>query len=175
MSSSRTSYTSQFKHHVLSTYEQSQPHPSFRSLAKQFNIKGGRRIIPLWYRQWDGTPSSLERKPVSGRPSIMSRVEIQEHIIDKVKEKNQSHTAIHYPDLLSSIKTNTNRNPSIQTVRRYGHDVGHIKMKKTSKRTEKERNFLYITYQFHRSLFRYASLAHLFCSSFFSLSFFCFM
>jgi hypothetical protein len=68
MKSNYNSYTSIFKHNVL---EESRPGVygcGFKSLAKRFKVKGGHTLIMRWYRQWDGTVQSLNRKSRDGRP-----------------------------------------------------------------------------------------------------------
>ncbi|CAF1522007.1 unnamed protein product, partial [Rotaria sordida] len=42
------------------------------SLAERFKIKGGYRLIMSWYRQWDGTVESLNRKRKGSRPRTMT-------------------------------------------------------------------------------------------------------
>ncbi|CAF4777475.1 unnamed protein product, partial [Rotaria sp. Silwood2] len=62
------SYTSIFKHNVLEGYRSGVYGSGFKSLAKRFKIKGGHMLIKRWYRQWDGTVQSLNRKSRNGRP-----------------------------------------------------------------------------------------------------------
>ena len=50
------------KHDILKLYSPNDRNHSFQPLAKQFNIKGGKQVVQNWYRQWNGSPKSLERK-----------------------------------------------------------------------------------------------------------------
>jgi hypothetical protein len=72
----------QYKHFILTKYRPNCRGNGFEALAKQYGVKGGAAAaaIKYWYDRWDGTPTSLERKPGAGRPPILSSKEIQQHI-----------------------------------------------------------------------------------------------
>jgi transposase len=138
-------YDTQYKQRVVEHYINNQPNTSYTAVAKLFNIKGGRITVKRWYNQYDGTLQSLEQHHRSGRPSILTHQQVNNLIIQPIKKANQSHTVIHYTDLLPKIRENINNNISIQTVSRIGKQAA-IKNKKTVKRTYTESNYTYIHY-----------------------------
>ena len=141
MSCINISYTPQFKHHVLTTYYESRPRPSIRGLARRFNIKGGHVVVRQWIRDWDGTVQSLERKAGQGRPRILNTTQVKQLIGKKIIENNRAPSPIHYAELYDTIPRKIGRQISPRTIRRYGHDAGRIKVKRTIKRKPIECTF----------------------------------
>lgn len=137
--------TSNLKHHILTLYQPRNRNRSFQSLAHQYNIKGGKQVIQKWYKQWNGTPQSLERKKGSGRPKLLTSTEVREYIKRPIRNKNRSCIPVHYPQLLSSIHEKTGKQISIQTLRRIGKQQLGVKQKRTKKRTADESNHKYYT------------------------------
>jgi transposase len=110
------SYPTAFKQHILTLY---QPHcrgNGFTSLAKRFGIKGGEPTIKYWYDRWDGTPESLEPKPRSGRPNIFNSEEIKQYIGTPIKRKNRRSEAVHYTELIDTLREKTGKRVSLRTV-----------------------------------------------------------
>ena len=138
MSSTSHYYPTIFKQKVVDYYDEHQPNISFRQLARLFNIQGGHKTVLRWYNQ----RNSLENKSRSGRPCILNEDEMNEYIYEKIKEKNQSGSSIHYPELLPAILHETGKNVSLRTIQRSGYERLGIKMKTTSKRTQQECNFI---------------------------------
>jgi hypothetical protein len=132
--------SSKQKHDILTMYANNQPHLSFESIARQHNIKGGKKVISRWWKKWDGTPDSLMRREGSGRPKALTSTEVRECIQLPILHKNRSFEAIHYHEIQSSIKQKIDKNVSIQTVRRYGKEQLDVKQKRTKKRTANESN-----------------------------------
>jgi transposase len=133
-------YDITYKQSVVNYYIKYQTNISFGHVARQFNIKGGESTVRRWYNQ----RHSLKTKPRSGRPSILTKDQIDTYIKKKITEKNRSSEPIHYTQLLPIIKRATKKNPSLRTVQRYGKEKGGIKMKRTIKRTVDECNIIYI-------------------------------
>ena len=85
---------------------------------------GGERVYLLtregeerrqWDFQWDGTPSSLEHKRGAGRPRLLSAAKVNENIRAPILERNCSHQAVHYTDLVDPIRERTGKNVSLRT------------------------------------------------------------
>jgi hypothetical protein len=123
------------KHDILKLYTPNDRNYSFESLARQYNIAGGCRVIQNWYYQWNGTPQSLERKKGSGRPTILTPQQVNDYIRTPIRNKNRSFKPIHYTQLLPSIQQKSSTQVSIQTVRRIGHQQLGARQKRTKKRT----------------------------------------
>ena len=77
------SYTPAFKQQVLTQYQPNTPGWGFKALAKKNDIPN-KRIIQTWYRQWDGTPASLQRNTGSGRKRTLTQAESHALILDPV-------------------------------------------------------------------------------------------
>jgi len=145
-------YDITYKQRVVNYYMQHQPNISFGRVATIFNLKGGESTVRRWYNQ----RHSLDTKPRSGRPSILSIEEINTHIKKKIVEKNRLSEPIHYTQLLPMVKHVTNKHLSLRTLRRYGKEKCGIKMKRTIKRTENECNIIHIIlflYKMHIVIF----------------------
>jgi transposase len=67
-----TKYPPSFKHHILSQYQSKQYGKGLHSLARYYNIKGGRQALQYWYNQWNGTIDSLKHKHGTGRPTKLN-------------------------------------------------------------------------------------------------------
>jgi transposase len=130
--------TANQKHDILMIYESKDTHKSFESLAHQYNIKGGNRVIQRWYRQWDGTAASLERKSGSGRPKLLSSTEVEQCIHLPIRNKNRGHTPVHYPQIQDAIKQKTGKQISLRTIQHYGRTEVGVRQKRTVKRTADE-------------------------------------
>jgi hypothetical protein len=152
MSGERRSYSADLKQHILEQYECGVYGYGFRAVAAANNIAGGGRTIQRWYERWDGTVQSLTTAPRTGRPKVLSRIEINRHIRTFIRYKNRTHHPIHYPTVRQRIIRLTGKSPSPRTVRRYGNKICGIKLKRTISRTPVEceyRNIIYIYNLYH--------------------------
>jgi transposase len=139
-------YSSDLKHHILSQYRPYSPHHSFHALA--LSVGGGlsASTISDWYSRWDGTPQSLERKAGSGRPRIMTRAQMAQQILPRVRSANRRHEAVHYTTIKPAVERAIGKSISLRTIQRYGKKILHIKDKKTKKRTAVERRYSLMVY-----------------------------
>jgi transposase len=131
-------FTAAQKQLILTALTTRRPAPSFRSLAVEFNIREGHTAISRWYKAWNGTIQSLQRKRVSGRPRILNKNEMTRLIKQPILRKNRVHRPIHYSELVPAIREKMNKKISSRTVRRYGKEEIGIKQKRTIKRTSDE-------------------------------------
>jgi transposase len=136
-------YTPDFKHKVLRDYTPGTRGHSFSDLALRYGIRGGKPLISKWYRQWDGTASSLERHPGSGRRALLTKQQVQRYIVKPIRRANQSHVAIEYPDLKEDVELKTSHSISLRSIQRYGKTQGGITCNTTQARTEQERKYIY--------------------------------
>jgi transposase len=88
----------------------------------QFKIQGGAQTIKNWHDRWDGTINSLERKPTTGRPTILNTRQVKQYITKPIIKKNKQHQSIHYRTLLETIKSKINKSISLRSVQRYGRE-----------------------------------------------------
>jgi hypothetical protein len=133
-----TLFTPKLKHHILKQYEPHSRENSFAALALRYNITGGKRLVKYWFDQWDGSAASLERKQVNGRPRLLSRVQVNNLIRTPIKNKNRSHKAVHYTQLLPSVRLKSGTQIALRTLQNYGmRDAGGMG-KHTQKTTEEE-------------------------------------
>src|SRR5688500_680714 len=95
------------KHHILLEYSPHDINRSFAALARRHAVKGGERLLRLWHSRWNGTPASLEHRAGAGRPRILSKAQVAQHIGTPIRAANRAHRAIHYPDLLGKIRNAT--------------------------------------------------------------------
>ena len=77
---------------------------SFAALARRHGVKGGRQVVLQWWRRWDGTAASLQRKQGSGKKALLSTAQVQRHIAAPIRAANRAHRAISYPDLLPQVQ-----------------------------------------------------------------------
>lgn len=129
------------KHHILLEYSPRDATRTFAALARRHAVKGGMRLIRRWYRQWDGTSASLQEKQRSGRPRILSRVEVNRHVRAPVLAANRAHRAIHYTDLLPEVQRKTGKKLSLRSLQQYGKKELAIRQKHTKKRTARESEY----------------------------------
>ena len=108
------------------------------ALARQHEIKGGRKEISRWLEKWDGTVNSLMEEGGRGRHPILSEAEMEKYILKPIEKENDEHTAIHYPSITRTITTKTGKNISLRTVQRLGKEQLSVKNKHTKKRTANE-------------------------------------
>jgi transposase len=133
-----TYFTSQQKHNILIHLQSRRSDQSPDDIAALHDVAGGRRTLNNWKRRWNGSAASLERKTGSGRHRLLSTTQVNNLIRTPIKNKNRSHTAVNYPQLLPSIQQKTGKGISLRSLQRYGkRDVG-IRMQHTKKRTAAE-------------------------------------
>jgi hypothetical protein len=126
------------KHHILLEYTPHTSTNSFAALARRHGVTGGAQVVRSWYEQWDHTSHSLMHKPVKGRPRILCKAEVQQHMHAPVLRSNRAHRAINYTQLLPRVTQKTKKKMSIQTIRRYGKKDASVDAKHTKKRTARE-------------------------------------
>jgi transposase len=131
-------YPPEYKHSVLLFYKDQKPPLSFRSVAKQFRIKGGAWTLTRWYKRWNGTVESLKPKPKSGRPRILTKAQVRKYVGYHIRSLNRKHEPASYKEKYHMILRQTKKKFSIQTLRRYGHEAIGIKNKRIIKRTHYE-------------------------------------
>lgn len=137
--------TAKHKHSILMEYCPYTPSNSFTALAARTGGGLTQSTIQRWYQRWDGTPASLERKPVSGRPRVLSRAQAARHIRPRIRSANRNARAIHYTDILAPVRAATDKKVSLRTLQRYGKEELHVTQKQTKKRTAAERKCTYMT------------------------------
>ena len=92
------------KHHILLEYSPRSATRSFAALARRHAVKGGARTVQRWHQRWDRTARSLEHKSGTGRPRVLSSAQVSRHVRAPILAANRAHRAVHYTDLLESVK-----------------------------------------------------------------------
>ena len=131
-------YTAAHKHSILTHYRAGERGSGFHALARRFAVTGGARLIQLWQQQWDGTPQSLERRAVSGRPRALSSREVQRYVRTPLLRANRAHKVVHYPAVTAAVRAVTGKIVSGRTVRHYGKEELGAKQRRGKKRTADE-------------------------------------
>lgn len=126
------------KHHILLEYSPHDTTRTFAALARCHAIKGGAQVIRLWYRKWDGTPASLQEQQRSGRPRVLSRAQVSRHVRAPILAANRAHRAIHYSELLPTVRQKTGTEVSLRSLQRYGKEELGGRDKPSKKRTAEE-------------------------------------
>jgi hypothetical protein len=91
----------------------------FKELAKKYEIKGGHRLVSLWYAKWDGSESSLTKQSGGDRRSILTQKEKKKHVKDFI-EKSSKKEAVNYAKVKKNIELKTKKAPALSTVKDYG-------------------------------------------------------
>ena len=131
-------FSPSLKHHILTQYQPSSTTHNFSALARLYAIPGGHSTIYRWHERWNGTPQSLEKKHVSGRPRKLSKRQVDRYIRIPIRNKRRRKLAVHCTDLMPSIHSNINKEISLRTIQRYAkRDVG-TKLIHTKKKTRHE-------------------------------------
>jgi hypothetical protein len=117
MENSYSQYTPSFIHTLLKQYKPGVRGSGIRSLAKQYNIKGGHQLVSAWLSKWDGTLKSLQKS--RGRPRILTRKEQKKHVVDFIEKKSKVE-AVTYPEVKENIEKKTKKTPKLRTVQNYG-------------------------------------------------------
>lgn len=131
-------FSAQQKQDILRHYQAGVRGAGADALAARFSVPGGGNTVRYWLRSWDGTAQSLQHKPRSGRPRILSSRQVQQYVRAPILAANRSRKAVSYTRLLPTVRQKTGKRLSIQTLRRYGKQELGVKKRRTKKRTEKE-------------------------------------
>lgn len=114
--------TPESKHEILIHYQSCQADQSADDIAAVHGIKGGRSTILKWLRRWDGTACSLERRPVTGRPRLLSKEQVTRHIAAPIRNASRSHRSMFYTQLLPQVQAATGVQLSLRTLQQYGKE-----------------------------------------------------
>jgi transposase len=131
MTAKYTSYSPSEMHEILKEYQPNVKGSGFKALATKFNVKGGAKLIRLWFRKWDGTENSLEKISGGDHRSILTEKEQKKHI-SKFIDKASDIEAVTYPQVVKNVERKTKKKPSLRTVQRIGK-----KFKFTSKKRKR--------------------------------------
>ncbi len=132
-------FSPEVKHSILLEYRPHSPTHGLAALAARHGVAGGKSVLHGWLQRWDGTPASLQHKPVRGRPRKLNTAQVTRHVRTRIVAANRRGEAIHYPDLLPVVQQATGSDLSPRTLRRYGHDQLGASQKRGRKRTAEER------------------------------------
>lgn len=136
-------FTPQEKHSILLHVRTCRADQSLDDIARLHGVKGGRRTLNNWLQKWDGSAASLEHKHGAGRPRALNKRQVYDLIHMPIRNKNRSHSAISYPQLLPSVQQKSGKQIALRTLQNYGErDVGAT-MKHTKKRTAQESEYTY--------------------------------
>jgi transposase len=139
-------FTPAEKHSILLHVRSRRSGQSVDDIAALHGVDGGRRTINNWLNRWNGTAASLQHKQGAGRPRLLSRGQVDRLIRAPIRNKNRSHTAIHYPQLLPSVQQKTGKQIALRTLQNYGARDAHVKLKHTKKRTASESEYTHTSH-----------------------------
>lgn len=69
---------------------------------------------------------------------MLSSAQVSRHVRAPILAANRAHRAVHYTDLLESVKEKTGKEISVQTLRRYGKEECAAKQRHSKKRSADE-------------------------------------
>jgi hypothetical protein len=95
-------------------------------------------VVRHWHDRWDGTPQSLQRRAGSGRPRVLSRVQVTRHVAAPIRNSNRAARVVRYGRLLPQVQAATGTNVSLRTLQRYGHNEAGGRQTRGKKRTVDE-------------------------------------
>jgi transposase-like protein len=136
-------FTAAEKHDILSHYIPGQKGSGLIAVAKQFGIKD-HSTVRYWYKQWDGTPESLEKKTHSNRKRKLTEEESDKYVRDVIRKKNRQREAVSYPEVVGAVERGTGKRVQLRTIQRYGHDDYGFTSKQTSRKLEEEGIITYL-------------------------------
>lgn len=131
--------TAQQKHDILIHVRDRRGGEQPEEIAARHGVAASRRTVYSWLQQWDGTPRSLERKAGSGKQRMLSSRQVQQYVRPLILRANRAHKAVHYSQLLHSVRQKSSTELSLRTLQRYGHDELHGRQTRGKKRTAEER------------------------------------
>lgn len=126
-------FSPEVKNAILLEYIPRSSTHSFAALADRHGVLGGESTIRGWFNRWNGTMQSLRPRSKSGRPSILTPNEVEEHIRAPLEAKNKAHEPVHYTDVARDLRRKIRRPISLRTVQR----IGKATLKATHKRTRR--------------------------------------
>lgn len=129
------------KHHILLEYAAGDSTRSFAQLALRHGVKGGARVVRRWHRRWNGTPASLQRKKGSGKQRLLSKAQVTRLVRQPLLAANREHRAVHYTQLLPTVRQKSGKQIALRTLRDYGKRELGAKEKHTKKRTADESKY----------------------------------
>jgi hypothetical protein len=72
--------TPEQKHSILTHYTSPNNNQTLNEILSLHDIQASRRSVEKWRKIWDGTISSLQHKPATGRPRVLSKAQVRRHI-----------------------------------------------------------------------------------------------
>ena len=132
-----THFSPEVKHTILREYCAGDKGHGFAALARRHGVQGGWKVVKSWFERWDGTAQSLQDADRSGRPRILDRGKADAIIRQSVNRSNKNHQAINYVEVADLIRLKTGVDVSVQTVRRWGREIG-VNHRRAIPRTENE-------------------------------------
>lgn len=128
----------QLKHSILTHYTSPLNHDSLPTILSLHGVSVSRQAVEYWRREWDGTATSLQHKKVGGRPHILNRNDVYQHITRTIRRKNRSFQKVKYSAIANQVREKTGKSVSDRTIRRIGkEELGAVKTK-GRKRTAEE-------------------------------------
>ena len=130
--------TPEQKHGILTHYAARREGETLKQILALHDVAASRQSVAAWQRQWNGTIASLQRKPVSGRPRILTHAEVRRHVTAPIRNANRAAHAVRYTKLLPQVQAATLTDVSVRTLRRYGKEEAGAHMTRGKKRTAEE-------------------------------------
>jgi hypothetical protein len=98
MTTKYTSYSPLEMHKILKQYKPNVKGSGFKALATRFKVKGGAKLIRIWFGKWDGTENSLKKISGGDHRSILTEKEKKKHISEFI-DKASDIEAVTYPQV----------------------------------------------------------------------------
>jgi hypothetical protein len=110
-------------------------------IAAHHGVAVSRSTLHSWQQRWNGTVHSLQRKAGSGRPRILSKVQVTRHVAAPIRNSNCAARAVRYTQLLPQVRAATGAEVSLRTLQHYGKEEAAGHKSRGKKRTADEREY----------------------------------
>jgi transposase len=136
-------YSPQLKQLVVDKFLSSQPKKSFRKIEREFEVGNGNgKTVGRWVKQYNGNIFSLMPIEHKGRPTNLTKHQVNFHIKNKIDKKNKRARPINYSTLYDSLPKKIRKQISLRQVQRIGRETLKGRKQKCVKRTLDECSIL---------------------------------
>lgn len=150
-------FSAELKQHILTQYTAHSIDNSYRALSRRYGLASDGRTIKRWMKQWDGTAASLNDGHRSGRPRLLTDIEVHNNIHQPVVAANRRHECIDYSSLHRRLTHTIHKRVSLRTVQRYGRQRSGVRGKRARRLSSHERTHTHTHTHTHQLILTHAA------------------
>lgn len=140
MTTNYRDHTVDFKLRVISEYQPGVRGHGFAAVAERFGVEH-KSVVRKWVSQYNGTKESLTKQTRPNNKRKMTLEESEEHINKFVAKKNKAGEAVDYGMVKKEVKEQLDKDVSLRTLQRYGHEDHGLTYKRTTRQLIAEGEF----------------------------------